>query len=215
MALFEFETKLEKRIREEGIIAVTKAPEIIKKYDRLREKVVQNNNPKHIKVTDKKLKKLYTDKEIDITTLIVNCLDISDQVRDIIDNVKEQLKYHIYFNCDRAMQLIEGLEAISHIITEKFQDVIKDKDFSKDTVYFSNLEHICIEEIYELILEYEETIYLIIEEIERLGKKIEKTKIENNEFWLKELEEIQEEIAHCNQIYYEKDYLLWIFREYD
>ena len=120
MALFEFETKLEKRIREEGIIAVTKAPEIIKKYDRLREKVVQNNNPKHIKVTDKKLKKLYTDKEIDITTLIVNCLDISDQVRDIIDNVKEQLKYHIYFNCDRAMQLIEGLEAISHIITEKF-----------------------------------------------------------------------------------------------
>lgn len=202
-----FRTEIDDRIEKEGIIALTKVPEITRKYNRLREEVAKHNNPKHIKVTDEKLEMLYSVDEDDIDSVRVHiaCIDISREIKEMLDEINNFRKNISFHN---LMELIEILEIISNIISDKFEKIIKDKDFTKDEVYFSNLEHISVAEICELIDEYLITLGNIEE-------GLDKKKTENDKYLTEELESIEEDVIRYDDAEYAKMYLLWIFRKDD
>ena len=106
------------------------------------------------------------------------------------------------------MKLIELSKITLNIISDKYEQLIKEKDFTKDVVYFSNLEYVSVVEICELIDEY-----LIIKG--SIEEELDKKKTEDDKYLTEELKGIQEYMFHFDETGRAKLTLLWIFREYD
>lgn len=158
-----FRTEREKQY---GFLAITNVPEIEEKYNRLREDVSKNNNHKHLKITGDKLDYLYLDKDVDITTTI-HCLECKKEM--IIESFCDINVYRSSLvNLYKMKKLLDTLQCIAELINKKYDNIIKKKDFTEKVVYFSNMEHLTIAEICELIEEFVNVTNLIQEELEKI-----------------------------------------------
>lgn len=160
-AIQSFKTEREKQY---GFLAITNVPEIEEKYNRLREDVSKNNNPKHLKITEDKLDYLYVNKEVDITTTIHGLQDKKELIiKSFCDiNVYRSSLVSLY----KMKKLLDTLECVVELINKKYDNIIEKKDFNKKVVYFSNMEHLTIAEICELMEEFIDVVNRIKDELE-------------------------------------------------
>ena len=166
--------KIPKTEREEkyGDLAITKAPEIQERFEKLKTEKVTNSNEKFLKVTGKRLYCLLDEISTNIE-LPINENYIHSEL------VHMNLHKSSYICLYKITKLAKALEALAKVINGKYRKIMNDKYINYKVLYFSELECLDMKEIYTLIQEYGNIQEKLKEEIEKI--------IEDKEYLVNEL----------------------------